>query len=125
MPFVRISVPAGTAAAARAALADAVHQALTETFDVPQDDRFQVIEALGGDSLVCTPSYLGLSHARPAFVQIVCSVGRSVEKKKALLRRMAELAQEGAGWRREDLIVHLVEVQKENWSFGNGLAQYA
>ncbi|GIZ53654.1 tautomerase family protein [Noviherbaspirillum aridicola] len=124
MPFVRISIPAGSAAAG-AALADAVHQALVDTFSVPPDDRFQVVEELGPGALVCTPSYLGVRHERPAFVQIVCSVGRDLAQKRALFARIAALGAERAGWRREDLIVHLVEVQKENWSFGNGLAQYA
>lgn len=124
MPFVRISLPAG-AGASGAALSDAVHQALVDTFDVPPDDRFQVIEELGAGGLVCTPSYLGIGHERPAFIQIVCSLGRSVAKKQALFARIAQLAAERAGWRDEDVIVHLVEVQKENWSFGNGLAQYA
>jgi hypothetical protein len=30
-----------------------------------------------------------------------------------------------AGRRREDAFINLVEVTKENWSFGNGEAQYA
>lgn len=124
MPFVRISLPAGTGRDG-AALSDAVHQSLVETFNVPADDRFQVVEELAPGALVCTPSYLGIRHERPAFVQIVCSTGRSVAQKQALFRRMAELASAHAQWRPEDLVIHLVEVQKENWSFGNGLAQYA
>lgn len=124
MPFVRISVPAG-AGDSKAPLSDAVHQALVETFNVPPDDRFQVVEELAPGGLVCTPAYLGVQHERPAFVQIVCSVGRDVAQKQALFARIATLGAERAGWRREDLIIHLVEVQKENWSFGNGVAQYA
>jgi hypothetical protein len=27
--------------------------------------------------------------------------------------------------RTEDVFISLIEVKKENWSFGNGLAQYA
>jgi hypothetical protein len=45
--------------------------------------------------------------------------------KKALYARMAELLAASPGLRREDLLVSLVEVSKENWSFGNGVAQYA
>jgi 4-oxalocrotonate tautomerase len=30
-----------------------------------------------------------------------------------------------AGMRPEDVFINLVEVAKENWSFGNGIAQYA
>jgi 4-oxalocrotonate tautomerase len=36
-----------------------------------------------------------------------------------------ELLAETPGVRREDVLVNLVEVARENWSFGNGIAQYA
>jgi phenylpyruvate tautomerase PptA (4-oxalocrotonate tautomerase family) len=53
------------------------------------------------------------------------SVGRTLEVRKALYRRMAELLHQEAGLRKEDVFINLVEVAKENWSFGNGEAQYA
>ena len=51
--------------------------------------------------------------------------GRTLEQKKALFRRIAEVLGESPGVRPEDVFVSLVEVAKENWSMGNGLAQYA
>lgn len=125
MPFVRISTPAGITAATKTALSDTVHQALTATFNVPVQDRFQVIEELTPGSLICAPEYLGIAHSdKPVFIQVDCNVGRTVEMKKALFKRLAELISSRTDFRAEDVIVHLVEVQKENWSFGNGIAQY-
>ena len=58
-------------------------------------------------------------------MQITLNAGRTVEMKKALYARIAELLATSPGVRREDVLVSLVEVAKENWSFGNGVAQYA
>ncbi|RJF95968.1 tautomerase family protein [Noviherbaspirillum saxi] len=126
MPFVSIFLPKGSSAEAKRHVSDAVHQALTETFNVPADDRFQVISERGPDELICTPSYLGISHtSNVVFVQVACREGRTVDMKKALFRRMAELVSESGVFLAADVFINLVEVKKENWSFGNGLAQYA
>lgn len=125
MPLVRIDTTQQLAPERRRALGDAVHRALVETVGVPVDDRFQVIVG-HADALNVTPSYLGIDHASDVvLVQITLSVGRTVEQKKKLFQRIAaDLAATGAV-RREDVIVNLVEVVKENWSFGNGEAPYA
>jgi 4-oxalocrotonate tautomerase len=75
--------------------------------------------------LIVTPSYLGISHGKdPVIVQVTLNAGRTVEQKRAFYARLADDLQ-ALGIRREDVIVGLVEVSKENWSFGNGEAQYA
>jgi len=123
MPLVRITLSQDCAVARRRALADAVHQALVETANVPANDRFQVIEAVTGD-LIFSESYLGIQHTGPvAFIQITLNQGRTPEVKQALFARLAEGAI-AAGFRREDVIVSLVEVARENWSFGNGQMSY-
>jgi 4-oxalocrotonate tautomerase len=58
-------------------------------------------------------------------IQITLSEGHTLEVRKALFRRIADLLHEEAGIRKEDVLINLVEVAKENWSFGNGEAQYA
>jgi len=126
MPLIRISLREGKPAAYRRAIADAVHRAMVETIDVPPLDRFQVITEHPADGLVYDPAYLGIQRTDAVvLVQITLNAGRSVEKKKALYARMADLLAESPGLRREDVFVSLVEVARENWSFGNGVAQYA
>ena len=125
MPFVRISIRAGKGESHRRALGDAVHRAMVETIQVPEKDRFQVITEHDAPGLVYDPSYLDIPRSDGiVLVQITLSSGRTVEKKKALYARLASLLAE-AGVRREDVFVSLIEVAKENWSFGNGVAQYA
>jgi 4-oxalocrotonate tautomerase family enzyme len=58
-------------------------------------------------------------------IQLTVSDTRTLEQKKQLFRRIADLLSETAGLRREDIFINLVEVEKENWSFGRGEAQYA
>jgi phenylpyruvate tautomerase PptA (4-oxalocrotonate tautomerase family) len=107
-----------------AVIGDAVQAALVETMNVPQRDRFQVITEHRKDRFVYNPSYLGVERTdRIVFVQVFLSKGRTTEQKQAfyasVARRMAS-----AGMRPEDLAVALVENTREDWSFGNGIAQY-
>jgi phenylpyruvate tautomerase PptA (4-oxalocrotonate tautomerase family) len=125
MPLVRISLAEGRTAADRRAIAESVHQALVETAKVPADDRFQVVEQVPANDLVFDPSYLGIARTKDVvFVQIFLNVGRTVEVKKALYAAIADRLSQRVGLRREDVLVNLVEVPRENWSFGGGLMSY-
>jgi 4-oxalocrotonate tautomerase len=125
MPFVRISLREGTSSDYRKALADGVHRALIESIAIPAGDRFQVITQHPPGDLIYSPDYLGVLRSdRVVFVQITLSVGRKPQQKRLLFKRMVEILAESPGLRREDLVVNLVEVSWENWSFGNGEAQY-
>jgi phenylpyruvate tautomerase PptA (4-oxalocrotonate tautomerase family) len=89
-------------------------------------DRFQVITEYPAESLIYDPAYLGIVRGDDVvFVQITLNAGRSTEQKRALYSRMAQLLQASPGLRPQDLLISLVEVSRENWSFGNGQAQYA
>ena len=126
MPLVRIDLTVGHSPEIRVALGDAVHRALVATFNVPEGDRFQVIsEHASGHGLIITSSFQGVDHLPNAvFVQITVARGRTNDTKRALYRTIADnLAATGAV-RREDVIINLTEVERVDWSFGNGTAQY-
>ena len=125
MPLVRVSLLKGKPAEFRRKVGDAVHRALVDTIQVPAADRFQVLTEHERGDLVYDPGYLGIARTQDiAIIQITISAGRSLEKKRALYRHIADnLA--ALGLRREDVWINLIEVAKENWSFGNGLASYA
>jgi phenylpyruvate tautomerase PptA (4-oxalocrotonate tautomerase family) len=127
MPLQRISIVSGKDASYRQAIADCIHTALVETCAVPQEDRFQIITEHAAGTLICSPTYLGITHgAEPVLVQITMNQGRSLAQKRALYKRIADLLFESAARvPRADVIVNLVEVDKVNWSFGDGIAQYA
>ena len=126
MPLVRVSMRAGKGKDHLAAIGESIHQSLMETINVPAGDRFQIFTEHEKGTLVIDPAYLGIQRSDEAIlVQITISEGRTLQMKKALFARIAERLAKSPGLRKEDVFVNLVEVTKENWSFGNGIAQYA
>jgi 4-oxalocrotonate tautomerase len=126
MPLVRISLLEGQPKPQHARIGDAVHRAMLETINVPPLDRFQIITEHSATDFVFDATYLGISRtSNLVIIQITLNTGRTLEMKKALYKRIAELLHAEAGIRKEDVLINLVEVLKENWSFGNGEAQYA
>jgi phenylpyruvate tautomerase PptA (4-oxalocrotonate tautomerase family) len=125
MPLVRIDLRAGKNAEYRKALGDGVHRAMIEALAIPVDDRFQVITEHPPEGLVYDPQYLSIRRSDDiVFVQITLSAGRKPQQKRKLFKRMAEILAESSGLKPQDLVINLVEVVWENWSFGNGEAQY-
>jgi phenylpyruvate tautomerase PptA (4-oxalocrotonate tautomerase family) len=123
--MVRISLREGTNPEYRKAIADGVHQAMIDAIAIPPDDRFQVISEYKAVDLIYDTDYLDVKRSdKIVFVQIALSTGRKPGQKRALFKRMAELLAKSPGLRPEDLLINLVEVSWENWSFGNGEAQY-
>lgn len=96
---------------------------MIEALAIPPADRFQAEHASEG--LIYDPPYLGVERSDAVvFVQITLSTGRNPQQKRLLYKRMAEILAEVPGLRPQDLLINLVEVSWENWSFGNGEAHY-
>lgn len=126
MPLVRIDLPQGKPAPFRKAVSETIYAAMLETLNVPKNDRFQVIAEHAPEDLVIDPTYLDVSRSTEAIlIQITLNEGRSLDVKKAFYKAVADGLHQNAGMRREDVFISLIEVKKENWSFGNGIAQYA
>jgi 4-oxalocrotonate tautomerase len=125
MPLVRIDLLQGTSLEYRKSIGDAVHQAMVESLAVPEDDRFQVITEHPPGEMIFAQSYLSIPHSdKIVFIQITLSSGRKPQQKRKLYKRIVELAVASTGIAPEELIINLVEVSWENWSFGRGEAQY-
>jgi 4-oxalocrotonate tautomerase len=126
MPLVRISLVKGKPEAYRRKVGEAIHRALVEAIGVPPLDRFQLIGEHEPGDLVYDSNYLGIARSSDlVIVQITLSAGRSLEQKRALYRRIAANLSAAVGLKPQDAWINLVEVPKENWSFGNGVASYA
>jgi len=125
MPLVRIDLREGKSEEYKKALGDGVHRALVEGAGAPADDRFQIITEHPPGGIVYDSNYLGVHRTGEiVMVQITLSAGRKLAQKRKLFQRMAEILAENPGLRPQDLMINLVEVAWENWSFGNGEAQY-
>ena len=126
MPLVRIDLLRGKPAAFRKALGEIVYAAMRETIEVPKGDKFQIITEHAPEELNISESYLGSHFSSDIiFIQITLNAGRSLEAKKALYKRIAGDLAAQLQVRQDDVFISLVEVAKENWSFGRGIAQYA
>lgn len=126
MPLVRITLRKGKTPEFLRDMSNAVHDALVATANVPADDRFHVIEEVESDHLIAHPTYGGVERSENVlFVQITLNAGRTVDVKRALYADIARRLQESIDVRPDDVLVSLVEVTKENWSFGGGRATYA
>ncbi|PWC74712.1 tautomerase family protein [Azospirillum sp. TSH64] len=126
MPLVHISLRAGKPEAYRQAIFDSLYRAMHETFNVPEDDQFMTITEHDAANFRYSASYLGVDRSDDlVYIQITANNTRTLEQKKALFQRIMELLGENPGIRPQDVFVNIVEVAKENWSLGNGVAQYA
>lgn len=125
MPLVRIDLRKGRDANTRGMIAQVVYDAMLAV-GVPEHDRLQIITEHDEAGLIYDPEYLNIPRSDGiVIIQITWNEGRSVDQKKALFRLIADGLHDTVGMRREDVFIGLVEVKRENWSFGNGEAQYA
>jgi 4-oxalocrotonate tautomerase len=126
MPLVRVSLRKGKPAAYRRAVLDGIYRAMRSAFDVPEEDRFMVVSEHDEPDFSYSPTYLGIARSDDLIlIQITANNTRSTDQKKAFYRQVVENLKEDPGVRPEDVFINLIEVVKENWSFGNGIAQYA
>jgi 4-oxalocrotonate tautomerase len=126
MPLTRVSLRRGKSAVYRKAILDSVYQAMHETFDVPEDDRFMTISEHDDPDFSYGADYLGILRSDDlVLIQLTVSKTRTVDQKKALYRGIVERLSDSPGLRPEDIFINLVKVAPENWSFGHGIAQYA
>jgi 4-oxalocrotonate tautomerase len=126
MPLVRVSLRSGKSAAYKQAIGDGVYRAMIEAFGVPKEDRFIVVSEHSESEFQFSRTYLDIARSDDlVIIQVTANNTRTVDQKKAFFARIAELLSQEPGLRKEDIFINLVEVAKENWSFGNGIAQYA
>ena len=126
MPLVRIDLPRGKSSEYRRTLGDVVYEAMIQTINVPASDRFQIITEHPPEELIVDRTYLGIERgADCVLIQVFLNEGRTTELKKAFYRAIADGLNRRLGLRKQDVFINLVEMKKENWSFGNGEAQYA
>ena len=126
MPFTQIQLKKGKSAEFRSTLMEQIYLAMVETISIPEDDRFATITELETGNFNNSGNYVGIERSDDVvFIQITLNKGRDVEKKKALYAEIAKRLSADPGIRPEDIVISLVEVAMEDWSLGNGVAQYA
>jgi phenylpyruvate tautomerase PptA (4-oxalocrotonate tautomerase family) len=126
MPLVRVSLRAGKSDDYKRAIGDGVYRAMREAFNIPEEDRFVVVSEHSESEFQFSKTYLDIARSDDlVIIQITANNTRTVEQKQALFAGIAGLLSVNPGLRQEDVFISLIDVPKENWSFGNGIAQYA
>ncbi len=126
MPLVRIDLAEGRSLEFGKQVGQIIYGALTDVMNAPKDDLFQIITEHPQFGLQFDREFLGVHRSDQCnFVQITLNSGRTVEMKQRFYKAVADGLHESLKLRREDIFISLIEVTKENWSFGNGEAQYA
>jgi len=125
MPLVRIDVPAGKSAETKQAISDVVYDAIVTVLKAPAGDRFHVITEHQPETLFIDRHFLGIERTADALmIQVTLRQGRTRETKEAFFKFIADGLHERIGISKGDVIINLVEDNLEDWSFGNGEAQY-
>ncbi len=126
MPFTRVSMLAGKSSEYKQAILENVYQSLHQTFAVAENDRFMVVNEFSKDDFTYHPTYLGMDRSDDVVViEITCNNTRTIEQKKKLYQDINERLGKNPGIRADDIVICIVEVAKENWSMGRGIASFA
>jgi phenylpyruvate tautomerase PptA (4-oxalocrotonate tautomerase family) len=126
MPLVRVDLKKQHDPTYAKRIGQQIYAALRSAIGVPENDNFQILAEHDEQHFIFDPQYLGIQRSDGLVViQITLSEGRTLEQKKLLYKTIVENLNTQLAVRLEDVFINLVEVKKENWSFGNGIAQYA
>jgi len=127
MPLARINIAKSASAETVRTICNVIYQAMTSVANVPANDKFQIVTRHAEDELIYpADGYLGITYtANIVFIQVTWNAGRSIDVKKAFYKAVAEGISQQAGLRIQDVWISLIDVAREDWSFGNGEMQYA
>ena len=126
MPLVRVEIKKHTDPTFAKRIGEQIYSAMRSAINVPDHDNFQILNEHDANHFIFDPEYLGIQRSdQLVIIQITLNEGRTLEQKKALYQTIAQNLNTHLSIRLEDVFINLVEVKKENWSFGNGIAQYA
>jgi len=106
MPFVQINLVQNLTDEVKKNISSSIHESLVDVFKIPKDDFFQVIHEVRPSDLLWPDSYMNIPHTgNMVYIQIIARAGRTPISIN-------------------DVFIVLVENTVENWSFGQGIAQY-
>jgi len=121
MPFARIDLAQGKSPEYRATVAEVVYQGIVGVLKAPDGDRFIVVSEHVPENLIYDPHFLGMERSADfILIQVTSTVGNNKEAKLAFFRYIADELNSKLGVRPDDVMINLVFVQREDWSFGNG-----
>lgn len=125
MPLVHIHVTEGRRTDAELRrFADVVQEVMLDHFAAPARDRYQIITEHKPGRIILEDTGLGFERTDDAVVIQIFQQGRSLDQKRAAFGALPDRLHAETGLRRADLVVSVASNTREDWSFGDGVAQF-
>jgi 4-oxalocrotonate tautomerase len=124
MPLVRVSMLKGKTHEYIDAVSTSIYEALVESYGMPENDHFQIIEELDPGRLRFDRNFRATKPRSDDFMILhIKADARRVSEKEALYKFLVEKLARSPGVRPEDVFVTLdVNTVLEDWSFGDGVS---
>jgi phenylpyruvate tautomerase PptA (4-oxalocrotonate tautomerase family) len=120
MPLARISVPTHLSLKQVQVIADAVHNGLVETCNVPMDDRFQLITRFSPELMILNPTFGNVNRSSAASIVEITFLGGRTDQQKQNLYKHIVSGCSASGMREDDIMIALTENHPIDWSLGRG-----
>ncbi len=124
MPLVIFDIVKGRSVDQIAAMLDAAHAAMLESFGVPARDRYQIVNEHEASHLMVQDTGLGIERTQDVTIVRVVTRPRTQEQKTTFFRLLTDKLQAGCGIAPSNVVISLVVNDDEDWSFGHGRAQF-
>jgi phenylpyruvate tautomerase PptA (4-oxalocrotonate tautomerase family) len=124
MPLLRFDLIEGRSEIELKALLDAAHRAMLAAFGVPARDRYQIVTQHPRSHMIIEDTGLGIERTAKLVVVQVTTRKRKKKQKEAFYRLLCEELERTCGIKPSDVMVTMVENSDEDWSFGQGRAQF-
>ncbi len=124
MPLLRFDLIEGRSEADIKTLLDAAHRAMLAAFAVPERDRYQIVHEHPRSRMIVEDTGLGIPRTEKVVFLQVISRKRKKRQKETFYRLLCEELQTYCGISPSDVVVSFVENGDEDWSFGDGRAQF-
>ena len=123
MPLIQISLLEGKSSEYIQAIADGVHKALQTAWKIPENDQFQIITEYKKSHFIIDKTIWEGNRSDDVVVIYITSILRTKEMKIHLYHELVDVLTTNPGVRKEDIFVTIVHNDREDWSFGKGIAQ--
>jgi phenylpyruvate tautomerase PptA (4-oxalocrotonate tautomerase family) len=124
MPLLRFDLIAGRDETALRKLLDVSHYAMVEAFNVPERDRYQIVQQHPPHELIIEDTGLGFNRSHNLVIISITSKTRTPHQKEKLYALLAERLESECGISPEDVMISITENGEADWSFGLGEAQF-
>ncbi|GAB6093134.1 tautomerase family protein [Furfurilactobacillus curtus] len=105
-------------------LLEITYEVMLSTFGAPVGDQYQVVNQHDSYEMKIKDTGLGIKRTAQVMVLTLVTRPRTTQQKQAFYRQLVDRLHSEMAIRPEDVVISLVVNQDEDWSFGNGEAQF-